>query len=289
MPGGFCISQTIGSVREATMSQSQVNPQEIAKKRVVYTLDGMEDVKIHRDVEYYAGGTGVLTMDLYYPREAKEGVPLPAVVMVAGYSDAREPNVLGCRFKEMGWALSWAQLIAASGVIAVLYTNREPIADLRRVLDYVRKNVASLGIDESRIGVLAGSGNTPLALSLLEPDASAWLKCVILCYGYMLDLDGATSVAAFAQTYGFVNPLAGKSVEDLSRDVPLFVARAGNDQFGTNESIDRFVTKALACDLPLTVVNCASAPHAFDLFLDTERTRAVIRQILEFVRFNLLA
>jgi hypothetical protein len=269
------------------MSQSQLSPQEIAKKRVLYALDGMEDARVYRDVQYHVGATGALTMDLYYPLEAKDGARHPAVVIVAGFSDAREPKVMDCRFKEMGWTVSWAQLIAASGMVAVLYTNREPVEDLHSLLGYVRENAASLAIDESRLGVLAGSGNVPLALSLLMPGAVESLMCAVLCCGYLMDLDGATAVEQFAKMYGFVNPLAGKSVEDLRRDVPLFIARAGKDQFGTNESIDRFVAKALDCDIPLTVVNYATAPHAFDLFLDTERTREVVRQILQFLRFNL--
>jgi hypothetical protein len=267
------------------MSQNPPSPQEIAKMRVVYAIDGMASVTVRRDLEYHPSG---LTMDVYYPPRVTQDRRVPAVVIVAGYSDAREPNIMGCRFKEMGWTVSWAQLIAASGVVTVLYTNREPVGDARHALDYVRENASFLGIDENRIGLLAASGNTPLALSLVTPNASAYLKCAILCCGYMMDLDRTTSVEEFAKAYGFVNPLAGKSVEDLSRDIPLFIARAGQDQFGTNESIDRFVTKALACDFPITIVNYAGAPHAFDLFLDTERTRDIIRQILAFLLSNLL-
>jgi hypothetical protein len=251
---------------------------------VVYALEGMQNVSVRRDIEYHPSA---LTMDLYHPPGEQNIDRLPAIVIVAGYSDAREPNVLGCRFKEMGWAVSWAQLIAASGLVAVLYANREPTADIHHLLGYVRENASLLGIDENRIGLFAGSGNTPLALSLLTPEASEYLQCAVLSCGYMMDFDGSNSVAESAKTYGFVNPLAGRSIEDLSLDIPLFIARAGNDQLGTNESIDRFVTKALTRDLPLTLVNYSSAPHAFDLFHDTERTREVIRQILAFMRLSL--
>jgi len=34
-------------------------------------------------------------------------------------------------------------------------------------------------------------------------------------------------------------------------------------------------------------VNHASAPHAFDLFQDTETSREIVRQILSFLRFHL--
>ena len=64
--------------------------------------------------------------------------------------------------------------------------------------------------------------------------------------------------------------------------------RAGRDEFPhLNETIDRFVIKALARNLPVTLVNHAEAPHAFDLLQDSETSREVIRQILAFLRFHL--
>jgi len=95
-------------------------------------------------------------------------------------------------------------------------------------------------------------------------------------------------VADAARTWKFVNATAGKSVADLRADVPLLVVRAGGDQFaGLNHALDRFVAGALARDLPLTVVNHAGAPHAFDLFDPSEASRLVIQQILWFLRHNM--
>ena len=44
---------------------------------------------------------------------------------------------------------------------------------------------------------------------------------------------------------------------------------------------------ALQRDLPVRLVNHADAPHAFDLFHDSEATREIIREILRFMRFHL--
>jgi len=112
--------------------------------------------------------------------------------------------------------------------------------------------------------------------------------CAVLCYGYMLDLDGLTGVAEAAAAWRFVNASAGKSVDDLRRDVPLFVARAGRDQFaGLNEGVDRFLANAVARNLPVTFVNHPEGPHAFDLDHDSETTREIIRGILAFMRCRL--
>ena len=261
----------------------------ISKKRVLYTMPGVDAVTVRRDVEYRVTDAGALTMDLYYPPDSKSGARTSAVIFVTGFSDVGAQKMLGCTQKEMGSYISWGRLAAASGLVAITYTNREPAADVNAVLQHVRQNAASLGIDEKSVGVWACSGNVPNALSVLMQDAQDHLKCAVLCYPYTLDLAGSTGVADAARQWGFVTPCAGKSVDDLPRDLPLFVARAGQDQMpGLNETLDGFLARALACNLPVTFVNHSTAPHAFDLFDDSEMSREIIGRILAFLRFHLL-
>jgi hypothetical protein len=88
----------------------------------------------------------------------------------------------------------------------------------------------------------------------------------------------------------FANPAAGKSLADLPPRLPIFVARAGADQTPSlNETIDRFVAAAVQTNLPITVVNHPTGPHAFDLMEDSEGSREIVRQILAFLRFHLTA
>ena len=261
----------------------------VTKQRLVYDMPGTRDVVLRRDVEFRAADGGVLAMDLYSPPDSRSDARTPAVVIVAGFPDVGFQARLGCRFKDMESSVSWARLLAASGMVAITYTNREPAADLHALLQHIRSDAAALGIDENRIGLWASSGNVPLALSVLMHGTSRYAKCAALCYGYMLDLEGATGVADASRMFGFVNPNAGKSIEDLPRDVPLFVARAGQDELpGLNETLDHFLAGALACNLPVTFVNHADAPHAFDLFHDSETSREIIRGLLAFLRFQLL-
>jgi acetyl esterase/lipase len=92
-----------------------------------------------------------------------------------------------------------------------------------------------------------------------------------------------------ATLFGFVNPTAGKSLNDLPREIPLFIARAGQDEMPhLNETFDRFVAGALSCNLRLTFTNHPTGPHAFDVMHDSETSRHVIRQILAFMQFHLL-
>ena len=257
----------------------------ISERGAVYAIPGMERAVVRRDIVYRRTAAGPLTMDLYRPADAAVGARLPAVIFAAGYNDVGYEKVFGRKFKDMGMSVSWGQLVAASGMVAIGYTNREPVDDLDALLVYVRENAAALGIDEHRVGVWATSGNVPLALWALMRGT---LRCGALLYGFMLDLDGATGVADAAQSFRFTNPNAGASLDDLEKDLPLLIVRAGQEQFpGLNDSIDRFFAKALTGNRPITLVNHATGPHAFDLLDDSETSQQIIRQVLDFLRASL--
>src|SRR5258706_15154772 len=111
----------------------------ISERTVFYQLPGVEDVPVRRDVPY----RGELAMDLYGDGRA-------AVILVPGYPDPGMRKHVGCGFREMGSTVSWARLIAASGMTAIAYTNHEPVADAHALLQHVRANAPSLGIDPAR-------------------------------------------------------------------------------------------------------------------------------------------
>lgn len=271
------------------MSQ-ETRQNDISKKRVVFKTAGTDTVTVRRDLPYRATDAGPLTMDIYYPQEPKSGSRRPAVIFVAGYPDPGFQAMLGCKFKELESTVSWAQLTAASGLAAIAYTNQRPAADLHALFQHIRQNASALGIDDNRIGLWASSGHVPLALSTMMGDDREPLKCAVLCYGFMLDLEGSTAVAEASKMWKFANPGVGKSVDDLAENVPLFIVRAGRDSTPhLNEVMDRFLVKALERNLPLIFANHASAPHAFDLLQDSPASGWIIRQILAFMQFHLLA
>jgi acetyl esterase/lipase len=197
--------------------------------------------------------------------------------------------MLGCKQKEMGSYISWARLAAASGLVAITYTTRDPASDVDDLLRYVRENASALGIAENRLGVWACSGNVPNALSVLTKEGAEHLRCAVMCYGYMPDFERGAVTAEAAMKWGFVNPGADKIFTALPQQMPLFIVRAGQDEMPRlNETIDHFVGQALSHNLPITLVNHAAAPHAFDLFHDSETSREIIRQILTFMQVHLL-
>lgn len=249
----------------------------------------MNTVTVRRDVPYGPPDPH-RRFDLYYPPGQTDDGRWPAVIIVAGYPETMEPRATPLTYKEIGWTVSMSQLIALSGMVAIAYTNRDPVADLQALFERIHESAGTLKIDPARVGVVAVSGNVPTAITTIMRDANRTPVCAVFGCGCLLDLDGATDVADAAKQFGFAHPGVGRTVADLRRDVPLFITRAGRDQFpAMNASIDRFIRHALVENLPITFVNHAGGPHAFDLFDDSRTSRDIVRQTLGFLRQHLTA
>jgi len=262
----------------------EVDPAALAARRVVYEMPGEV---IQTAARYQAADGMWQPMDIYYRADRRAGVPAPAVVIVTGYPDAGVRRIFGRDAKDLGSNVSWAELLAKSGFAAITYVNTNPVEDVHAAIAYVRRHAAEFEIDADRIGVWSCSGNVPNALAALMQPARSPIRCGALLYGYMLDLDGSTTVEAMSK-FGFVTPAQGKTVADLSPDLPLFIARAGLDEMPRlNETLDAFVTRALDANLPLTLVNQHRGPHAFDIVDASDASRFAIRQVLAFFRAHL--
>jgi hypothetical protein len=221
-------------------------------------------------------------LDLYYPPGWQPGAaPLAAVVFVIGYPDAGTRRVIGCSAKEMRSFVDWAKLVASFGMVAVTYAPQEPVRDAVEVVRHLRAQAATLGIDADRLGVWACSGHVPVALSLLM-SGEPGLRCAALLYGYLFDAGAAAAM------FRFVDASAGRSVDDLPRELALLVVRAGRDEMpGLNAGIDAFVAHALRANLPLTLINHHTAPHAFDIGEDTNASGLTVMRTLAFLQLNL--
>ena len=257
----------------------------ITVQTVVYTTPATRGVTVVRDVPYGDTKAGALGIDIYYPPGVSREGSTPAVVFATGFSDVGARTRLGCAMKDMASYVGWARLVAASGVIGITYENQNPIEDLDRVFDHVRGSRRSLGIDASRIGVWACSGNGPTGMKAVLNQS---VVCGAFLYPYLLDLDSHAVAEASAQ-WGFANACAGRAIDDVPTDVPLLVVRAGRDQFaGVNASIDGFVARALRANLPITLINYADGAHGFDVSDDRPSIAQAIRSVLAFLRQQLV-
>jgi acetyl esterase/lipase len=240
---------------------------EMMRKTAVLELPGMEAIEVLSEERYGEGGT----FDLY---RAATNTPAPTVLFVYGFPIP----LFAQNLRKMGSYSSWGRLIAASGMNAIAYSYRDPVSDIAALVDYLRANASTLGIDVARMGIWAASGNVPTALHLLMTQPPEAFRAAALLYGYMLEVPEA------AAQFGIAAPAHGRPIDDLPRSLPLLIVRAGNDQTPLlNGSVGAFVNAALARDLPITVVNQPGAPHSFDLFEDSEASRATIRTILRFL------
>jgi hypothetical protein len=192
----------------------------------------------------------------------------PTVVIVSGYRDSGFEKVTGTRFAAFAWTQSWVQRFADAGLHAVAYASEEPAESLPPFLQSL----------EGPAGLFACSGHGPVALSALLNGFPLPIACAVLEYAYTLDADAAS------QAFRFANPCAGRTIDDLRDDAPLLLVRAGRDEMpGLNTSLDAFTAGALRRNLPLSLINHAEAPHAFDAAEEVnERTRAVIAAIVRF-------
>lgn len=249
---------------------------EMTSQPLVHTIPGAADVTVERHT--YPTERGPLGFSLYRPPgRPDDGTPTPAVVFVSGLPDPGVVAMFGAPLEAWAGYVGWARMVAASGVVAVTYTNREP-GDVHALVRHLRASASTLGLDPARLGVWACSGNVPTALGVIARERVA---CAALLYGYLMDLDGATTVADAATRFFFAAPPV--TLDEL-RDTPMLVVRAGRDTTpGLDTTLQAFVAAARARALPVTLLDHPEAPHAFDLVDDSPATHAVIDEVLAFL------
>ncbi len=131
---------------------------ELTKKRLVYAIPNMEQVPVQKNVTYKTADGVELQMDVYHPIDLQRSSRRPAVIFVHG--DA-PPEFLKDA-KDWGQYISWGQLTAASGLIAITFNHRsteeftkvyEVASDIDDLINYVRNHAEALHIDEDSIWV----------------------------------------------------------------------------------------------------------------------------------------
>ncbi len=259
--GSLLILLLTSSDLVASQQQQAAAQQDPLKRPVVYTLPGMEAASVKRDITYKTVNGAALKMDAYYPAGMKSDARLPVVIFVNGVGD---PGSERPKVKEWGQYTGWAKLIAASGFVAINYETRtaDPDADSQDLIDYVRKNSASLNANENNICLWSCSANVRVGLPLVMQTERKYIRCAVVYYG-------------------------AANVPSIRNDVPIFIARAGRDMPNLNSGIDNFTRAAITEDVPLTLVNYVNGQHAFDLVDDTDESREVIKQTLSFIKFHL--
>ncbi|GCE09429.1 alpha/beta hydrolase [Dictyobacter aurantiacus] len=270
------------------------NLEEINQMRVVYQMPHMEQVRVRKDIVYKTVAAEKLQMDVYYPPEMASQTPHPAVLLVHGGSQATSIK----HIKESGPYVSWGQLIAASGLIAVMFKHRtdegytrlhDAGSDVDALIHYVRDNSASLGIDAERLGICAFSQGTIHGLPGVLRDTPAYIRCIVAYYGGMGLLNPRyfhfpVEEAELAREF---SPVYHLRQVDASRVAPIFIAKAGKDRPFLNEALDEFIGVANERNIPITFMNHPHGEHGFDILNDDARSQEIIKATLAFLAEHL--
>jgi acetyl esterase/lipase len=257
---------------------------EIAPKRVVYSIPGMEQLSPRKDLVYKQAGPLALTMDVWSPRQPG---PRPAIVFVHG---GPIPGNLRTQPKDWGIYLSYGQLAAASGFVGITFNHRlfgldriaDAQADLVDLVTRIRADAATHGIDRDRICLWAFSGGGAM-LSAAFDGKLPGVRCVVSFYGVLdrrpqrAEIPPSISDDEVARLSPVHLMAAGRSVP------PMLIGRAGKDNPAINATVDAFVREAKAHNAPVQVIEHATGQHGFDAFDDDDRSREVISAALRFI------
>ena len=186
-------------------------------------------------------------MEIYYPPDFDFQKKLPAVIL---YSDHRTT------IDETSY-VSWAQLIAASGMVAITYQGtvacEEDFVDLAR---YIKKQDSFLGVNSSKIGILASEAGIARFAETIETrfeDIPLQITCAVCRIGRM------------------------PPPSELKPDFHILVLNAGRGHEGIKHSVEMFRTDAMNLDIDRKILDYTEGGHKFDVRKSTSRSREIIQ------------
>jgi acetyl esterase/lipase len=271
--------------------------EQLYKMPVVYTVPGMDQVEIRRDIVYSTldtpSGKLDLKMDVYVPLKAKPGETFPFVLLISGGGIEGAPY----DWRDAGIYNSYGKILAASGMIGVSFSKRyargvqgarNGIEDTDAAAAYLVHHATEFHADPSRQAFWAFSaGGLVLSMALRQTVSP---KSAVLCFYCIMDINTESMSAEDADRARLhVSPLFSVQHRNGSHTPPIFIGRAGLDSPGINNNLDQFVATALRENLLVEVMNYPAGRHGFDLLDDNDRSREIIWRALEFLKIRLAA
>jgi acetyl esterase/lipase len=283
------IIAVLGAADAVGQGQRQKSFEEIVNAPVVLQLPGTAEAKMRTDIRYSSADPH-LFLDVYSPPSIKRGVKLPVVLFIHGGAGSSS------KAKDWGIYQSWGRLAAASGFIGVTFNHRlgfpapllaESAADVADAIDYVRSHAALWSADPDRICLAAYSAGGPM-LSLGFDRKRPYVKCLVAFYAFLdiqqSELHRTHEPADRVRAFSLIEHLN----DEHARSMPFFIGRAGLDEIPTmNDSIDRFIARALEKNANVVVWNHPTGVHTFDNQNDDERSREIVAESLEFMKRHL--
>jgi acetyl esterase/lipase len=160
--------------------------------------------------------------------------------------------------------------------------------EIDALIAWVRANGRELGIDADRLGIWACSAGVPYGMRAALQPGAPFIRCAVAYYG-LLDLThlrAEISPDVRDDTLHEFSALA--RLEAAPQEIPpTLVVKAALDNPRINDAIDRFVVSAAHLSAPVESQVHDSGHHGFDVLDDDDRSRALIRLTLDFLRAHL--
>ncbi len=264
---------------------------ELLKMRIVYEISGMEQSSVTKNRVYKTAEGIDLLLDVYYPADMGDVERRPAVVFVHGLG----PAELVKHIKDSGQYVSWGQLIAANGLIAVTFNHRSPneqlslrevASDVDDLVEYIRTHSEELRIDKEKLAIWTCSAGVPLGARSALRGTPAFVKCLVAYYG---PLDLQLLKADWGLSEDEVREFSPTTYLEsrAKRLAPMLLVKAGLDHPLLNASIDSFVKEASAKNATLDFMTHPGGRHAFDVLDNVARSYEIIKRTLEFMKTSL--
>jgi acetyl esterase/lipase len=159
--------------------------------------------------------------------------------------------------------------------------------DVGEAIDYVRANAARFHVNPERVCLAAYSAGGPL-LTLGFDGKRPYVRCLIAFYAFLdvqqSNLHRDNEPAERVRAYSVIEHLG----QPRANAMPTLVARAGRDEIPTmNDSIDRFIARAIRENANVVAWNHPRGVHGFDNQNDDERSREIIAASLAFMHAHL--
>ncbi|GAC1497587.1 MAG: hypothetical protein NVS2B12_02310 [Ktedonobacteraceae bacterium] len=277
----------------------------LLQQRVVYTIPGMKQAKVHKDITYKTIEDLALKLDVYYPADQQKATLLPAVILIHGDG----PQELLKDIKDSGQYVSWGELIAASGLIAVAANHRSTEGlhnvagvanDVDDLISYVRDHGKRLHIDGEKLCIWTASAGGPIGLRAALYETPPFVRCIVCYYGLPelqayydgLYAGSAEELDQRPPTFSAEDFAEFSAIDHILHrpgDVaPIFIARSGLDYPILNQSLDSFISEALNQNVALTLMNHPTGQHSFDIRDNDARSNEIIQATLDFMQTHLL-
>ena len=255
------------------------------KRPIVYTIPGMKDVDIRRDLECGAD----LHFDAYLPQGAMNGSPLPGVVFIHGGPVPLERGSV----KDSGQYRSWGALVAAAGFAGFTINHHYHAPDqlvqsaenVLTAVNHIRERASDFNLDPERLCLWTCSGGGPHICFALR-ERPSYIRCLVAYY-CVLDLRPVDwLVEAVGQEVA--ERFSAVTYLDQPLPFPIFLGRAGQDHPEIMQIMDDFAMQGLKVNTNLELMNHPQGEHGFDIMNDDDRSHQIIARTLTFMQENVL-